>query len=962
MPSETLIHDSTKCWGTLLLLRPLANLDDHDEATGSSSPDIPITFREPPASQSAATPEAAPLGTSRFGTVLALVGTGLLMQGIGDALDRTGHRRPDLALFLCGIAVIFTACAWRLLGSPASRKERVQVSVVLGLGLLASYVMHRPLLLDSFDEMAHGATLMRMLENRPLIPTNTILPVSPYYPGLELVTAATRWLTGLPLALDQVIVLAAARLVVVLGVFLVVERACRSSRAGGIGVLVYAGNPQFYGFDAQYAYETLALAFAVAAVHLLIVSIDTGRPKMGRSFVLGIGCIVAMVFTHHLTGWLTIGFLVVWAVALYLIARARTRPSTDHVEAPVASNGHPVARDQPELDQRITSRRGAQARIVGIAALFGVTVGGAWTAIVGSRVIGYVGPIIDDAYANVQRALGQLHGNRQLFRNSTGGGSPKWEIALMLGAAVLWCLILLPSLYSVIWKRTVRGGPLRFLPAVIAATYPLALLANISSASKLVAERAMTFIFLGMAVVVGGWLARRLLRDRRTVERVATIVIAAICFLGSMLFGGGPLPSYLPGPYQVGADELSLGPPSLALAHWTNSHLPAGAHVAADRDNGALLNDIGGVESVAPEDGLANPSTLFFDRQLTPWDVSLIRQSGIRYIAIDDRLAEGLPLYGTYIAPGEPQSRLTEADLQKFKSVPWARLIYDNGPIQVYDLSVLLGKSPLVAPPGVIGGAVGTGLDVGIFLVALLVVAMWTIRLRRRSRRGRIDVHMVLCGVSAALVTALVGAFLVRLTRWPPNAVALGALLVLLLLSLRPTNWRLSSLPAVRRRLNRSDGSTRSPVGAVSPEELGTNGTAPRPDSPTPNLEAASPSPPSTRTRRSRSQMALGCVGVVLVALGVSLATVTAVKEWTPPPELSVMYGPTGQAVADVQLGTAGPIPTGIEITNGGKAVWLKLLTKETGPQTLNLPARFVHPGSRVLLVSSGRTLREVDG
>ena len=319
----------------------------------------------------------------------------------------------------------------------------------------------------------------------------------------------------------------------------------------------------------------------------------------------------------------------------------------------------------------------------------------------------------------------------------------------------------------------------------------------------------MTFIFLGVAVIVGAWLARRLLKDRGIVERLATIAIATICFLGSMLLGGGPLPSYLPGPYHVGADELSLGSPSLALAHWANTHLPAGSHVAADRDNGALLNNIGGVESVAPEGGLVNPSTLFFDRQLSPFDISLIRQGDIRYIVIDDRLAEGLPLYGTYIAPGEPPTRLTLAELDKFNSIPWVRRIYDNGPIKVYDLSVLLGKSPLVAPPGLTNTVAGRGLDVGVVLVALLVGVLWVIRLRRRSRPVRINAHKVLCALAGAMVVAVFGAFLVRLTRLPPSAVALGTLLVLLLLSLRPAKWRLSSLPIVRKWSTRWPGTRR---------------------------------------------------------------------------------------------------------------------------------------------------------
>ena len=591
------------CRGTLLTTRTLPNPDDHGDVAASSSVNTSITFGELLTPQRAATPTVFPVSKSRLGTVLALVGTGLLMQGVGDALDRTGRQPPALPLFLCGIAVVFTACAWRLTGTKASRKERLWVSLVLGLGLLASYIMGHPLLLDSFDEMAHGATLVRMLDSRSLFPANTILPISPYYPGLELVTVATKWLTGLPLALDQVIVLIAARIVLVLCVFLIVERACRSSRAGGIGVLVYAANPQFYGFDAQYAYETLALAFAVAVVHLLLVSIDAPRPRMGRSFALALGCIGAMALTHHLTAWLTIGFLVVWAAGLYLTVYVPARPPPDHAEPSMAPGRQWPFRTRIELDGEQSTKRRVQARIVGLAALVALVVGGTWTAIVGGRVSGYVGPIIDAASADIGQALGQLHGNRQLFRNAAGGGSPDWEIALMLGAAICWCLILLPSLYAVIWKRSVRGGTLRYLPAAIAATYPLALLANISSSSKLVAGRAMTFIFLGVAVIVGGWLARRLSRDRRGIERIGTIAVAAVCFLGSMLLGGGPLPSYVPGPYSVGADELSLGAPSLAVAHWANTHLPAGSHVAADRDNGALLNDIGGVESVTPEGG-----------------------------------------------------------------------------------------------------------------------------------------------------------------------------------------------------------------------------------------------------------------------------------------------------------------------------------------------------------------------
>ena len=462
-----------------------------------------------------------------------------------------------------------------MLNAHASRNERLSVSLVLGVGLFASYVMLQPLLLDSFDELAHVGTLANIFDSRAVFPTNSVLPVSPYYPGLELATAATKWLTGLPLVVCQLVVLTAVRVVLVLGIFLIVERACHSERAGGIGVLVYAASPQFYAFDAQYAYETIGLAFAVGAVYLLFFSVDSPRPRLGKAFLLALGAVVAVVLSHHVTGWLTVSFLVVWTVGLYYtshpfrrwrLARwlrgrwqlARQRPApgssaiadTGRVEDsggiatessgaraigtigtagmtgvsgvglaldPEGPNGQGPAEPpvspgsglQQEGNEQLERRRRTQASVVGVATLLGLVVGGAWTVYVGRLLTPYLGPVFSAAAADIREALGSGHGNRTLF-NAPGAASPHWEIALILLSAVAWCVILLFALYSVVFKRTVRGGILRLMPAVIAALYPLSLLANISSSSKTVAERATTFIFFGVALVVGAWLAGRL--------------------------------------------------------------------------------------------------------------------------------------------------------------------------------------------------------------------------------------------------------------------------------------------------------------------------------------------------------------------------------------------------------------------------------------------------------------------
>jgi hypothetical protein len=886
----------------------------------------------------AVAPSAAlDVSRSRLGSVLAIMGAGLLMVGAGDALGRTGHQSPVVPLFLAGLTFIVAPCAWRLTGAAAKRNERIWVSVILGLALLAAYVLRSPLIFDNFDELAHGATLTRLLDSRKLFQANPILPVSPYYPGIQLVTVTARWLTGLPLHLDQIAVLVVARVVLVLCVFLLVERACHSSRAGGIGALVYVANPEFYSLGAQYGYQTLALTFAVAAVYLLLVCVDEARPRRGNLFALALISIAGMVISHHATAWLTIGFLVVWAAGLRFIIDPRGRP-----------------RDE----QR--SRRKEQSRIVGLAALVGVVLAGVWIAFLGHIVTGYIGPLVDAGSRSVSEMLSQLHGNRKLFQNSAGGGTPSWEEALIFAAAAFFCLIILISLYSVIWKKSVRGGRLRYLPAVIAATYPLAMLSNLSSDAKEIGARTTTFIFFGVAVIVGGWLAGRLSKRRRIIERMATIGIAIICFLGSTLYGGGPLPLLVNGPYIVGAHERSLGSPSLALANWASTHLPAGSHVAVDRDNAGLLNDFGQVVPVTPLNGVGSPAPLFFDPQLTPADISLIRKYDIRYIVTDTRLTEGLPLFGAYIAPGETghPTRLTAAELEKFNSIRGVHRIYDNGAIQVYDLSQLLDERPLVVPTHSVRSIPATGTDVVVLLLAILVAAVWLFRLRRRARRVPIDAHMVVFGMVWALAIGLFGALAVLLIHLPPDPVAILSLIALLALGLRPAWWK--TYPELNARSWAESPTvpmepmTGPRLASAAAEAAGTGVTGGGPAREAPGQRPG-------WAGRARSQFVLGCAGLALCVVGASVAVAAAREEWVPPPELSIAVE-QGQPVASVDLGTAARVPAHLAVVTRGRVLWSAPLASSGAPQNVVLPAGVLTPRSQVVLVAGGRTIRNVYG
>ena len=92
-----------------------------------------------------------------------------------------------------------------------------------------------------------------------------------------------------------------------------VEHLTGSPRKGGLAVAVYAVSAQFTFFTSQFAYQTLALGPALAAV-ALIARARWGLVIPARLLIGGTVCLLAVAVTHHITSWLTAVFLVVWAI------------------------------------------------------------------------------------------------------------------------------------------------------------------------------------------------------------------------------------------------------------------------------------------------------------------------------------------------------------------------------------------------------------------------------------------------------------------------------------------------------------------------------------------------------------------------------------------------------------------------------------------------------------------------
>lgn len=140
---------------------------------------------------------------------------------------------------------------------------------------------------------------------------------------------------------------------------------------------------------------------------------------------------------------------------------------------------------------------------------------------------------------------------------------------------------------------------------------------------------------------------------------------------------------------------------------------------------------------------------------------------------------------------------------------------------------------------------------------------------------------------------------------------------------------------------------------AVAGTEVSGSGPAPE-----------SPGPPRGRARRAPLHLVLGCAGLALFAVGVAVTVTAAQREWVPPPELSIEMGQghSDRPVASVDLGTAASASAHLGVVKGGRILWSAPLSSSSGTQNVVLPADALDPGSQVVLIANGRTIRDVDG
>jgi hypothetical protein len=433
-------------------------------------------------------------------------------------------------------------------------------------------------------------------------------------------------------------------------------------------------------------------------------------------------CIAALSITHHLTSWIMLATL--WTLAIFFAI----------------------------------SREWRRFQLTLLTAELATVVAAAWAAVIAPLLIDYLGPIFDEATGEL---LNILEGGavRDVGTSGDGTPSPAWEVAVMFGSLLLWCLLLLPAAWYA-WRRGTLGRThARYVPLLIALAFPALQLGRLSESASEVADRASTFVFMALALVVGAWLAVRL-----SSLRLVLVPGMVLLVLGGTLLGSGPDWQRVPGPFLAGAEQRSVDATTVAVARWAGRHLPEGSNVAADTTFSRVLPNFAEVTAVTGPGGFESVTPMFISESFDQTSLELILRNEVDFVVVDTRLVgetvrsgcfyEGCPGYG------EVASTVTPGMVAKFETEPGFELVLD-GPVRVYDVRTLRGvAAPFEdrADPGVPGDWTPWQVVVSAVLVAFGVALRRHLLDVRRFRAG--DMWRLALLIPLAMLLGSVGVVL----------------------------------------------------------------------------------------------------------------------------------------------------------------------------------------------------------
>jgi hypothetical protein len=608
-----------------------------------------------PGSRLALPQELRLLGSSGAGPAFLLVGAaGLLVVSVGLALSRSnpGSSWAEL-LFWVGLVVVVVPVASWFAGVGPTRAERIGALVALGLLLYAVKIVHDPYGFVYADEWVHSYNAQEIVRTGALFHVNPIIPVTARYPGLEELTAALSSTSGLSVFASGVVVLGAARIALVLALFMICERLTGSARVASIAGIVYLTNPNFLFWSAQFSYESLALPLVTLAGAATVASIQArNAPKVGTqrnewAAWTAIACIAAaaVAVTHHLSSWALCVFLLVTCVVAWV--RPATRSQAPWIVAGVA---------------------------VGTTAL--------WFAFVAPGTGTYLFPVLGRAIHETYDTLVGKTSGRGLFQAAGGSHTqvaPTWQRAFAI-ASVALVVIGLPLGFRQVLRRY-RMNVVVLTLALAALVYVAILPMRLVPAAWETSNRSSEFLFIGVALVLG--LAGIAHWSSRAFALVGSTIVAVLLIGG--IVAGWPPRVLLSLPYRVSADGATIKPQPAVAAAWAKNVLgPGHRFIAPEAVARELL--VHGQQVAFVTNAPFDARSVLYADDVTAGIVQTLGDHTVSYVAMDRRVSGDDSMAGYFFPRPGDNEFIDPQETRKYDGFPGVDRLLDTGDIVVYDV------------------------------------------------------------------------------------------------------------------------------------------------------------------------------------------------------------------------------------------------------------------------------------
>jgi hypothetical protein len=574
---------------------------------------------------------------------VAVMAAGALAVSAADAVGRAGAgggaHHAAVAAYWLGEALIFAGPTALVLGRPEPQDTPAAwLAVALATATYLVKYSYSPAAFRFPDEFLHLRTLASLQAAHHLFGVNYALPVSPGYPGLEIVTSALTDLARLGPFPAGLIVAGLAHLLLTSALYALFRLVSGRARIALAAVTGYAANPHYQVFDAIFGYQTLALAFFALALLALRQADQPGADRMRAAAAWALAAVfaVATAATHHVTTYVLVGTAALITVTGW------------------------VARKGVAVPAYFT------AGCAAVAAL--------WIWLVSPGTVSYLSPAVTQLASSARSAL---TGHAAKTSGAAALPSPVADQVASYAVAVLIMLVI-PFGWRQIW-RTQRGDVWALaLGAGAAVYYPCVALPLVSVDGSELAGRMLTFGYIPVGYTLAVALAAGPLTARR---RAAAAGATALLVAGGIAQGWPPWWERLPGSYVVDGFESGVNTESLAVASWAAAALPPGQRFAADYTNNLLTGTLGRQD---PVNGI---SALFCGGSWTAADALIARQQAVRYLFVDLRLTRDRAPDGSLFAEtASCPSPVPAADLSKFDAVPGMTRVYDSGNIIGYAL------------------------------------------------------------------------------------------------------------------------------------------------------------------------------------------------------------------------------------------------------------------------------------